>query len=138
MRSAGAELAAICDAISKRARQELVVRHDLVDEPGARDLRRRVELAGEAHLARLGEADALHDVVRARELGHQAHAHEEHAHPRLVGSDDDVEGKDHGEPDADRDAVDRGDQRLRLAAERDPVDARGVRALLLPCRRGAT
>ena len=110
----------------ERARQQLIVRHHVVDEPGARDLRRRVELAGEAHLARLGEADALHDVVRARELGHQAHAHEEHAEPRLVRGEDDVERKDHGEPDADRDAVDGGDQRLRLAAERDPVATLGA------------
>ena len=102
------------------------MRHDVIDQAGADQLRRRVELSREAHLARLGEADALDDVVRARELGHQAHAHEEHAHPGLVGSKDDVEREDHREADANRHTVDGGDERLRLAAERDPVATLGA------------
>src|SRR5436853_4987446 len=62
------------DALRDREgpRQEVVGRREHVDEPRLVGFARRIETTGEAHLARPSEAHALHEEMRARELGHEA------------------------------------------------------------------
>src|SRR5436309_8304335 len=107
----------------RRRVEELLGLGQAVGEPARRRLRAAVEPSREAHLARLAEAHALDEEVRARQLWDEADLDEEHPEARLLRGDDHVEGQDHGHADADRGAVDGGNERLRLAHQTHPVEA---------------
>src|SRR5207245_607945 len=80
---------------------ELLGLDQAVGEPACCRLHAAVEPPRKAHLARLAEAHALDEEVRARQLRDEADLDEEHPEARLLRGDDHVEGQDHGHADAD-------------------------------------
>ena len=106
-------------------RQQLGVRHDVVDEADAQRLLRVDEVAGEAHLARAAHADRLDEQDRAAPARLQADAGVGVAEQRALGGDEEVAVERDLQAAGDRRPVDRPDQRDLQRRDR-PAAARGL------------
>jgi hypothetical protein len=96
----------------------------MIDESDAGRLVAAHDAPGQAQFRRHPEADPLYEELGARQLGRESDLDEHDADLDVGGCDEHVGRKDHRDADADRRAVDRCNDRLRLTHQPDPIDRR--------------
>ena len=122
-RTPGWSLPMMSSASRRVGRDQVGVRHDVVDEPEGERFVGEHEVAGEAHLPGPADADGLGQQHRESPARHHADAGVRVAELGVLAGDEEVTVERQLEPAGDGDPVDRTDQRLA-----DPAGtARGCR-----------